>query len=84
MKSKAAASFWRCYDGLPASVRKQALKDFRLRLTHPEYPSLHFKPFKRAFWSARVGIHYRAVGYYRDSQTFVWTWIGTHEEYNKF
>ena len=84
MNSKAAASFWECYHALPAEVRRLALKNFRLWLAEPNYPSLHFKPFKRNFWSARVGIHYRAVGYYRDGKTFVWTWIGSHEGYNKF
>ena len=84
MNSKAASSFWKGHDDLPDPVRKLALKNFRLWLANPDYPSLHFKPFKKNFWSVRVGEHYRAVGYYRDNQTFVWTWIGTHEEYNKF
>lgn len=39
--------------------------------------------FRPGDWSARVGDHYRAVGYFEDSDTFIWTWIGTHEEYNK-
>ena len=84
MNSKAASTFWKSYEKLPFEVRQLALKNFRLWLADPYYPSLHFKPFKRKFWSVRVGHHYRAVGYRRDRQTFVWTWIGTHEEYNKF
>jgi len=84
MNSQAAASFWKCLNELPEAVRKLALKNFRLWLASPNHPSLHFKPFRKNFWSVRVGNHYRAVGYYRNNQTFVWTWIGTHEEYNKF
>ena len=84
MNSKAASSFWKSYDELPAHIQKLAGKNFRLWLRNQDYPSLHFKPFKKHFWSARVGDHYRAVGYHRDRETFVWTWIGTHEEYNKF
>lgn len=84
MNSKAASTFWKSYEKLPVEVRRLALKNFRLWLANPCHPSLHFKPFGEKFWSARVGDHYRVVGYRRDRNTFVWTWIGTHEEYNKF
>jgi len=84
MNSKVADSFWRSYEALPAEVQGLALKNFRLWLSNPQHPSLHFKRFKNEFWSARVGGHYRAIGYFRDSDTFVWIWIGTHEDYNKF
>jgi hypothetical protein len=30
-----------------------------------------------------VGDHYRAIAWF-DGGMFIWTWIGTHEEYNKF
>jgi len=43
-----------------------------------------FKKFKDDFWSVRVGSHYRATGYFLSSDAFVWSWIGTREEYNKF
>jgi hypothetical protein len=84
MNSKAAATFWKSYEKLPAEIQRLTLKNFRLWLENQGHPSLHFKPFKEKFWSARVGEHYRAVGYRRDQKTFVWTWVGTHEEYNKF
>lgn len=84
MNSIAALTFWKDYDNLPQEVQELAVKNFRLWLANPRHPSLHFKPFKKKFWSARVGGHYRVVGYRRDVNTFVWTWIGTHEEYNKF
>ncbi|HEX5398946.1 MAG TPA: hypothetical protein VFY06_07850 [Verrucomicrobiae bacterium] len=71
MNSKAAASFWKCRDRLPAQVQKLAEKNFRLWLANPDYPSLHFKPFEKNFCSVRIGDHYRAVGYYRNSQTLV-------------
>ena len=34
-------------------------------------------------WSVRIGDHHRALGYYESPTKFVWTWIGTHEQYNK-
>lgn len=83
MTSKAARSFWQRYDALPAEVQRLADKNFQLWLANPQHPSLHFKPLKNHNWSVRVGAHYRAAGYLRDKNTFVWTWIGTHEEYNK-
>jgi hypothetical protein len=42
------------------------LKDFR-------YPSLHFKPLNRGSWSIRIGPRYRAVGYFENKETFLWT-----------
>jgi len=83
MISRAAESFWQRYNRLPEPVRKLAEKNFTLWLRNQTHPSLRFKPLKDGFWSARVGDHYRAVGYFRDGRTFVWIWIGTHEEYNK-
>jgi hypothetical protein len=80
--SKAAGSFWRCYASLPEKIQKLAHKNYQLWLSNPHHPSLHFKPFVGNDWSVRVGAHYRATGYFSDDRTFVWTWIGTHEDYN--
>jgi hypothetical protein len=82
MTSKAARSFWEGYAGLPAEVQLLADKNYQLWLANPHHRSLRFKPFKNRNWSVRVGAHYRAVGYFHDGNTFVWTWIGTHEEHN--
>ena len=34
------------------------------------------------FWSARVGIYYRAIAV-KDDNDFIWVWIGTHGEYER-
>jgi hypothetical protein len=39
----ASARFWRCYDALPADIRALADKNFKLLMTNPSHPSLHFK-----------------------------------------
>jgi len=83
MTSKAASSFWNCYAKLPQHTQDLADKNHHLWLHNPFHPSLRFKPFRGHQWSARVGDHYRAVGFWLDDHTFVWTWIGTHEDYNK-
>ena len=83
MISKVAPPFWKRYAKLPKAVQRLADKNYELWLQNQGHRSLHFKRFRRGDWSARVGDHYRAVGYFEDSDTFLWTWIGTHEEYNK-
>jgi hypothetical protein len=34
-------------------------------------------------WSARIGLHYRAIATEIEGG-FLWVWIGTHGEYDKF
>jgi hypothetical protein len=77
----ASPDFWVCYNALPAQIREQADRAFELLKANPRHPSLHFKQVGR-FWSARVGLQYRAVGV--DAlDGVVWFWIGTHAEYDK-
>ena len=60
MKHLATSRFWRCYHALPAAVRELADRSFGLLKADPKHPSLHFKKVG-TFWSARVGLHYRAL-----------------------
>jgi hypothetical protein len=46
----------------------------------PTHPSLRFRSVGR-FWSARVGLHYRALAV-RDGDDLAWVWIGSHAEYD--
>jgi hypothetical protein len=77
----ASPEFLACYNALAAPVREQANKAFDLLKANPQHPSLHFKKVGR-FWSARVGLHYRAVGV-EAPDGIVWFWIGTHAEHDK-
>jgi hypothetical protein len=83
MKSKVDPAYWRRFNALPQEVQQLACRSFLIWLRNPFHPSLHFKKLKGNVWSVRVGEHYRATGYFLSSDTFVWLWIGTHEEYNK-
>jgi hypothetical protein len=83
MKSKVDSNFWQRFNALPPRVQELARNAFTLWLKDQFYPSLRFKKFKGDLWSVRIGAHYRATGYFLSSDTFVWIWIGTHEEYNK-
>jgi hypothetical protein len=77
----ASPEFWECYRDLPAEVRDLADKAFSLLQANPRHPSLHFKKVGR-FWSARVGLDYRAVAVEAEDG-FVWFWIGAHAEYDR-
>jgi hypothetical protein len=78
---RASAKFWRFYGQLPTEVQRLADKNFALLKRDPSHRLLHFKKVGR-FWSARVGIHYRAVAV-QESETIVWFWIGRHDWYER-
>jgi hypothetical protein len=56
-------------------------KNFELLKENPKHPSLHFKKVGQ-FWSARVGLAYRALGV-EVNDDILWFWIGNHDEYDK-
>lgn len=63
------------------SVRRLAARNFKLLKAVPSHPSRHFKKTGR-FWSARIGIRYRALAV-RDGDDLIWFWIGSHAEYDQ-
>jgi hypothetical protein len=77
----ASRDFWICYNALPDAIREQADKAFALLKDNPQHPSLHLKKVDR-FWSARVGLQYRALAVDAPDGV-VWFWMGTHAEYDK-
>ena len=81
VKHRASPRFWQCYRQLPDDIRDLADKAFETLKIDPQYPSLHFKKAGR-FWSARIGIHYRALAV-EDGDDLVWFWIGHHSEYDR-
>ncbi|WP_090456839.1 hypothetical protein [Nitrosospira sp. Nsp1] len=81
MKHFTSTRFWRCYQQLPTTVRDLADKNFLLLQQNPSHPSLQFKKIGKV-WSARVGVHYRAIAAETD-KGLVWLWIGSHADYDK-
>jgi hypothetical protein len=81
MNHLATPDFWYCYRQLPDAVRELADKNFALLQADPHHPSVRFKRVG-AFWSARVGLHYRALARFRP-EGVVWFWIGHHTEYER-
>jgi hypothetical protein len=78
---KTLPSFWRSYSELPEEVRRRCDKQYELLTADPAHPSVQLKPVG-AFWSARVSDAYRALSL-RQENTFVWFWVGTHDEYER-
>jgi hypothetical protein len=77
-------SFRRAFARLNPEVQEAARRAYRLFMQNPSHPSLRFKKlegFDRA-WSVRIGAQYRAVGE-RIGDKIAWTWIGTHNEFDK-
>lgn len=82
MKHFATPDFWFHYRQLPSAIRDLADKNFALLKNDPSHPSLRFKKLG-PFWSARVGLHYRALAKQR-TEGYVWFWIGSHSAYDSF
>jgi hypothetical protein len=81
VKHTASSRFWAAYQALPADIRSLADKNFDLLKSNPHHPSLHLKRIGE-LWSARVGDHYRALGF--DVPGGInWFWVGTHADYDK-
>ena len=81
MNHFATPDFWHCYRQLPDAIRELADKNFALLRADPTHPSLRFKKIGD-YWSARVGLHYRALARQR-AEGLVWFWIGHHNEYDQ-
>ena len=72
---------WGHFNHLPEDIQRLAKKDFELLKQNPRHPSLRLKKAGN-FWTARVGIHYRAVAKER-AEGLNWFWIGHHSEYDR-
>jgi hypothetical protein len=84
MKHFTLPCFWRCYHRLPKDVQELADRNYELLKADPHHPSLQLKKVgsTKQLWSVRVGIHYRALGLDKP-EGIVWSWIGSHAEYDK-
>ena len=83
MNSIVTDDFMACFFALPAEVREQARRSYRLWRANPSHRSLRFKPIRghKDLYSVRVGRRWRALGRL-ESETVTWFWIGSHAEYD--
>ena len=79
MNHFASPDFWFHYRKLPDDIKDLADKNFRMLKDNPRHPSLRLKK-THVFYSARIGLHYRALAKERQ-EGLVWFWIGHHGEY---
>ncbi|HEV7401975.1 MAG TPA: hypothetical protein VGO11_03580 [Chthoniobacteraceae bacterium] len=82
MKSRAIGRFWQHYHALTPAIRRAADKQFALWREDPHHGSLRFKRVGKNVWSARVTDDFRALAT-RDGDTWLWFWIGPHDEYER-
>lgn len=81
MNHFATPEFWFHYRQLPDDIRALADRCFELLQADPRHPSLRLKKVD-TYWSARVGLHYRAL--VRDrAEGLVWFWVGPHDRYDR-
>jgi len=78
---KATSRFWKCFQQLPAIIKRHAEENFKLLKENPRHPSLHFKKAGK-IWSVRIGLDYRAIAI-EDGSDFIWVWVGSHDEYER-
>ena len=81
MTHRTTPQFREMYAKLPEPIQRLADKNFELLKADPTHPSLQFKKIE-GMWSARVGMHYRAVGFDNDD-VILWFWIDSHADYDK-
>jgi hypothetical protein len=84
VRSLVSPEFRKLFDQLPAEIRGQARKAYATWPKNADHPGLDFKKLKVTdAYSARVGLHYRAICVKVGDDQFVWEWIGTHADYDK-
>ena len=81
MNHFATPEFWYHHRRLPREVRELADKNFAVLRENTRHPSLRLKRIG-SFWSARVGLRYRAPARHR-AEGLVWFWFGPHSEYEQ-
>ena len=80
MRHFASPEFRLHHRQLPKAVRELADKNFELLKANPRHSSIRLKKVGTV-WSARVGLHYRALGE-DHPDGILWYWIGPHATYD--
>lgn len=84
IESRTTRGFWRLFSELPADVKEEAQRAYRIFRGNPAYPGLRFKKLdgEDTIYSVRIGLGYRALGVLTGKR-IVWYWIGSHAEYDR-
>jgi hypothetical protein len=84
MNSVTSRRFRDCFAALPDHVQRLATEAYAMWAADPHHRSLEFKRVgvRSPVYSVRIGLHWRALGVV-DGDTIVWTWIGSHADYDR-
>ena len=84
MKSHLTDDFLKRFAKLPERIKRLARENYKIWLNNPYHPSLSFKRVGKQYpaYSVRISMGWRALGF-RDKDTIVWFWIGSHQEYDR-
>lgn len=72
--------------GLPKHIQDKAREQFGRWMKDQRIGDFKELQARPGWWRVQIGDRYRAMGYELKGQpvrTIVWTWIGSHEDYNK-
>jgi mRNA-degrading endonuclease RelE of RelBE toxin-antitoxin system len=83
MTHRTDPSFWEHHRQLPQEIKDVANKNFKLLKSDPRHSSVRLKKVSEGLWSARVGLHYRALATDDADGNLLWFWIGHHSEYDR-
>jgi hypothetical protein len=86
VSSGGTAQFWQLYRRLPDDLKRAARKAYRRFAANPARLSLHLERLHSdsRFWSVRIRRDYRAVAQRIDGDVWLWVWIGSHKDDQKF
>ena len=84
LKSVITDKFRKAFAKVPHNIQEKARQSYQLWKSNHHHPGLHFKQIhkQQPIYSVRIGLSYRAIGII-ESDTIIWFWIGSHEDYNK-
>ena len=85
MISRGTLTFWAAYHALPADIKRAAKAAYQKFRENPAHPSLRLERLKHdpRAWSVRVTRDYRAVARRYEADTWVWFWIGSHQDFDR-
>ena len=85
MKSLGTPDFWKAYRGLPLGIKGSARAAHQKFVQNPAHPSLQLERLRSdpRFWSVRVTRDYRAVAQRFEDDVWVWSWIGSHKDFDR-
>ena len=83
MNSRTTRRFRALLAVLPADIRSQAERAYRLWRANPQHPSLRFKRIhaEQPIYAVRIGLRWRALGVL-EGDDLVWFWLGSHSDYD--